>query len=226
MNKFNQFKNEWSETVKNSKDPKATNGRPSINSDIFNQIIGSIINNFDLNNFNNSIVDVGCGNGSILSALSKYCIKQYGCDYCQEMIKIAKNSNPKAKILIGEANKLPFKDKIANIVLCYSIFQYFPSDEYAYKCIEEMVRVTEDEGKILIGDILDKQFQEKLLLSDNKAISDKMPLIHRYSEWLFFDLSKLLDFCKKIKRVKYAKIIEQKPKLPFSNYRKDLLLCL
>jgi len=226
LGKFNQFKDEWSKLVISSKNSISANGRPSINSDTFNAIIESIISNFALNNFNNSIIDVGCGNGLILSALSKYYFKKYGCDYCEEMIEIAKNLNPTAEILIGEAKSLPFKDKIANNVLSYSIFQYFPSYQYAYSSIKEMVRVTSDEGKILIGDILDKKFQKDLLLSDDKEISSKMPLIHRYSEWLFFDLSNLIEFCKKIKRVKSVKIIDQNPNLPFYHYRKDLLLCL
>ena len=65
-----------------------------------------------------------------------------------------------------------------------------------------------------------------MLLSDKKEISSKLPSIHRYSEWMFYDLDELASIIRMNRRVNDVKIIEQSPKLPFNSYRKDICICL
>ncbi len=226
MNKFDQFKKEWSEQVINSLDPSSANGRKQVDVETFQEIIKSILSTLEINEIKNSIIDVGCGNGLVLSALSSYFQKLYGCDYCKEMVEISKKMNPKAKIIHSEAHKLPFNDQITEYCLTYSIFHYFTSYEYAKNCISELIRVTKDKGRILIGDILDIKYQKIMLLSDKKEISSKLPSIHRYSEWMFYDLDELASIIRMNRRVNDVKIIEQSPKLPFNSYRKDICICL
>ena len=134
MEKFDQFKKEWSEQVIKSLNPSSANGRKGIPQETFQEIIKSILQNLEINEVKDSIIDIGCGNGLVLSALSNYFNKVYGSDYCLEMVKIAKEMNPKAKIFHSEAEILPFRDKIATHILSYSIFHYFPSYQYAKNC--------------------------------------------------------------------------------------------
>ncbi len=226
MNKFDQFKKEWSEQVIQSINPSSANGRKRVTEETFQEIIKSILKNLEIGEIKDSIIDVGCGNGLILSALSSYFKNLYGCDYCEEMVNIARELNPEAKIIKTEANNLPFSDQITAYSLTYSIFHYLPSYQYAVNCIYELIRVTKDKGRILIGDILDITYKKSILLSDKKHISSKLPLIHRYSEWMFYDLPELLSIISAHRRVKKVHIINQPTTLPFNSYRKDICICL
>ena len=226
LNQFDQFKKEWSDQVIQSINPSSANGRKQVTEETFQEIIKSILKNLDIGEIKDSIIDVGCGNGLVLSALSGNFKNLYGCDYCEEMVDIAREINPEAKIIQTEANNLPFSDQITEYSLTYSIFHYLPSYQYAINCIYELIRVTKDQGRILIGDILDIENKKSMLLSDKKNISSKLPLIHRYSEWRFYDLTALVSIISKHKRVKKVQIIEQPPILPFNSYRKDICICL
>ena len=226
LNKFDQFKKEWSDQVIQSINPSSANGRKQVSEETFKEIIKSILNNLEIAEIKDSLIDVGCGNGLVLSALSSYFKNLYGCDYCKEMVDIARELNPEAKIIQTDANNLPFSNQITEYALTYSIFHYFPSYQYAVNCIYELIRITKDKGRILIGDILDIKYKKSILLSDKKHISSKLPLIHRYSEWLFFDLDKLALLIEKHNRVKKVKIINQSNKLPFNSYRKDISIIL
>tara|TARA_Y100000739_G_C20579446_1_gene452063 strand:- start:368 stop:1048 length:681 start_codon:yes stop_codon:yes gene_type:complete len=226
LNKFDQFKKEWSDQVIQSINPSSANGRKQVSEETFQEIIKSILKNLEITEIKDSLIDVGCGNGLVLSALSGYFKNLYGCDYCEDMVVIARELNPEAKIIQTEANNLPFNNQITEYSLTYSIFHYLPSYQYAINCIYELIRVTKDKGRILIGDILDIKYKKSILLSDKKHISSKLPLIHRYSEWMFYDLQELVSKISSHKRVKKVQIINQPTMLPFNSYRKDICICL
>ncbi len=226
LNKFDQFKKEWSDQVIQSINTSSANGRKKVSEETFQEIIKSILKNLEIAEIKDSIIDVGCGNGQFLSALSTYFKNLYGCDYCEEMVDIARELNPEANIIQTEANNLPFSNKFTDYSLTYSIFHYLPSFQYAIDCIYELIRVTKDNGRILIGDILDIKYKKSILLSDKKHISSKLPLIHRYSEWMFYDLTELVSKISTHKRVKKVHIIDQPEMLPFNSYRKDICICL
>ena len=226
MNKFDQFKKEWSDQVIQSINPSSANGRKQVSEETFQEIIKSILKNLEITEIKDSLIDVGCGNGLVLSALSSYFKNLYGCDYCEDMVVIARELNPEAKIIQTEANNLPFNNQITEYSLTYSIFHYLPSYQYAVNCIYELIRVTKDKGRILIGDVLDIKYKKSILLSDKKHISSKLPLIHRYSEWMFYDLQDLVSKISSHKRVKKVQIINQPTMLPFNSYRKDICICL
>ena len=124
LNKFDQFKKEWSDQVIQSINTSSANGRKKVSEETFQEIIKSILKNLEIAEIKDSIIDVGCGNGQVLSALSTYFKNLYGCDYCEEMVDIARELNPEAKIIQTEANNLPFSNKFTDYSLTYSIFHY------------------------------------------------------------------------------------------------------
>ena len=225
MESFAQKRQEWSSQAKFIENNCFQNGR-KIPQLIFDEIINDIKSKLLLDQKNKSLIDVGCGNGVILSSLSGYFDKLFGCDYSQEMVESAKKININADVVVCESAKLPFNDNLSSHLLSYSIFHYFPSISYAKKSINEFIRVCNPNGIILIGDILDIKFKEEIISSDDVSISSELPLIHRYSHWLFYDFEDLANFCLSNKKVKDVKILSQPKILPFHSYRKDLLLCL
>ena len=48
---------------------------------------------------------------------------------------------------VGDAHNLPFKNKIFSLVVCYVTFEHLHSP---YKALCEMIRVLQDDGKIMI----------------------------------------------------------------------------
>ena len=107
-------------------------------------------------------------------------------------------------------------------MLCYSISHYFPSDDYIYQAVDEMIRVCKDGAIILLGDVLDQKFEEEIKDASNKSIEKEMPSIMRYSEWRFFNIE---DICRYYGDCGiYCEIISQPVNIKTSHYRKDILI--
>ena len=173
----------------------------------------------------NSLLDIGCGNGHLLSLLAQSFDKVSGTDYADSMIEHAKINLSNGDFTVAEASSLPFDKNSFSHVLCYSIFHYFPNINYAKKAIREMIRVTRSRGVIIIGDVLDVDFQSEIVNKSDKEIESKIPLIHRYSEWMFFDLSLLSEICLDC-GAKEVTIMEQPYGFKLRKYRRDIRIVL
>jgi len=70
------------------------------------------------------ILDVGCGPGLYASLLIERGAIVKGIDISKEIIEIAKNESPKAEFIIGNAEKLPFKNSEFDIVIAPLVLHY------------------------------------------------------------------------------------------------------
>ncbi len=103
------------------------------------------------------ILDLGCGTGMLASYLKK---KLIGIDLSFEMCKLAKQE----KVVCGDVDFLPFKDKIFSSVLSFTVLQNLPKADLV---IKEIKRVAKPNG-LLVLTILKKAFDEKLASELNK----------------------------------------------------------
>jgi len=98
------------------------------------------------------VLDVGCGVG----ITACYMAKEYGCkvvgvDLSEMMVERSKqrakrkNVEDKVEFKVGDAQDLPFKDRVFNAVICESVVA-FPKDKQ--KVINEYVRVTKSGGYV------------------------------------------------------------------------------
>ncbi len=222
--KLNKKQIEWNEQAASTECAQKQVCRP-VNATIQNELIADIKRKLLLTSPCNFILDVGCGNACILSGLANHFHQVAGIDFSENMIKKAKERLPDGLFKHAEAADINFGDQSFDRVLSYSIFHYFKDEYYAFSVMNQMMRVCKKGGIILIGDLLDQKFEDEIKSSSNLDYEQKIPLIQRYSQWLFYDLERLKQNALDHGAVK-VEILEQPRALQCSHYRKDLRIWL
>ena len=142
------------------------------------------------------LLEVGCGSGALLTYFENKCDNIYGIDFSKEMIKIAREKLPYAKLNQTEANNLSiYQDGYFDKIFSYSVFQYFPSIEYGMQVVEEIVRISNPSWSIIlildIPDVNKKEEAEKCRRSMRKK---KNPSLLYYNKKDFLDNFKCCVF--------------------------------
>jgi SAM-dependent methyltransferase len=102
------------------------------------------------------ILEVGCGTGGVLldfireGAAPGNC---HGVDIIPERIAAAKKSCPGVEFAVANATKLPYGDRIFDLVLTFTLFSSIESDEIARSVACEINRVLKPGGAILCYDM-------------------------------------------------------------------------
>ena len=94
------------------------------------------------------ILDVGCGTGFYFPVLKKFSKKIVGFDFSPEMIDEAKLLIKEKKLLnikaeVGDVEKLKYKDKSFDCVICFDVLHHIPNLK---KGLKEINRVMKDDG--------------------------------------------------------------------------------
>lgn len=115
------------------------------------------------------ILDIGCGDGSDLAKYAQLgTAEEYGVDPSEEFAKAARDKNPRAEIIIGNGENLPFKDASVDIVVSKYAFQTSPN---VPEMLRETARVLKPEGYfILLSKHPLRQFLEKIKTLDGKEV--------------------------------------------------------
>jgi len=100
-----------------------------------------------------TLLDISCGTGEFLKELTqlkpKYTL--YGADITQGMLdKARKKLPPSIHLSLADVHHLPFKDNYFDYVTNTEAFHHF---ENQTKALQEMVRITKKNGKMIIVDI-------------------------------------------------------------------------
>lgn len=99
----------------------------------------------------NSLLDVGCGTGHLISLLTKNKKNKYiGLDISSNMIDEAKKKKIKnTKFVVGSAENLPFDNNSFDVVTCSESAHHYLD---LSKSIKEAYRVLKDKGYYIIAD--------------------------------------------------------------------------
>ena len=97
--------------------------------------------------FNSAALDVGCGTGELLAALSESGAVCSGIDISERAVAFAKERLPKAEIHTGKAEHLPFSDNKFDLITCLGCLEHFENPKIA---LREMIRVAKPDASILI----------------------------------------------------------------------------
>jgi ubiquinone/menaquinone biosynthesis C-methylase UbiE len=98
-----------------------------------------------------NVLDVACGNGSLLASMRKMKqIKGYGIDVSDQMIKNAIIRNPDMEFHVAGCETIPFADESMNLITVCAAFHHFP-DTGAFA--KEAGRLLKPNGMLYIAEI-------------------------------------------------------------------------
>ncbi len=129
--------------------------RGNMTSDLFRFKIRAKVRQL-VNNYNGSLLDIGCGDGLLYENLStkQNMLRYVGLDANHESLKTADESFQNRKLsglnfIKAYAQNLPFKDKSIDIAICINTFYNFHAKDDVVETLEEMERVCKRDGFII-----------------------------------------------------------------------------
>ena len=171
-------------------------------------MIEDFINLFDLKNGQN-VYDIGCGAGAFLYSIkNKVNINCFGIDYSSSLIDVAKK-NLDGFFEVCEANNPPSFGKKFELIFSHSVFQYFPSEKYAFDVIRKSYELIIKGGKLCLLDVNDKEYETESRLMRRKSFNNDADYEKFYSglDHLFISKERLKNYLLSIgfKNVRFFK---------------------
>lgn len=103
-----------------------------------------------------SVLDVGCNAGARLEQLRReFGTIGTGIDYSPKTVALGAQAFPELKLLVGDAEQLPFPDQSFDAVISFETFEHLPDPEAA---LCEMARVLKPGGRMLVYAISRQNF--------------------------------------------------------------------
>lgn len=93
------------------------------------------------------LLDVSCGQGLLLKTAAERGAEVWGLDLSRLAIFRARRRVPGARLVVGNAEKLPFKTGFFDWVTCWGSLEHYANPE---KALKEMRRVLKPEGQAAI----------------------------------------------------------------------------
>jgi len=101
-----------------------------------------------------TVLEVGCGAGAITKGLVVDAKSVTAVDFSHPMLLQARRAGlSEPDYVTADASLLPFKSGSFDRVVCYSVFNNFPSLDFAAQVMRELARVAKPGGRVLIGQV-------------------------------------------------------------------------
>lgn len=98
-----------------------------------------------------SVLDVGCGNGRLLEAMSVKSIEYFGIDQSRELIALAQKNYPTYSFGVGDILSLgDITQKKYDWVTSIAVLHHIPGDELRQKALRELQVRMKDDGRIIL----------------------------------------------------------------------------
>jgi len=143
MNKFNE------RNIK-AYDKKADNYDNTTDGKFTEKFKSLLLNNIAVKE-GDSVLDVGCGNGTLLSRIAKMkSIHGFGTDISSQMIKNAALRYPELHFVVSNCEKIPFDDDSMDIITVCAAYHHFPNvNDFA----AEAKRLLKKSGSLYIAEV-------------------------------------------------------------------------
>ena len=135
------------------------------------------------------VFEVGCGAGAFLYEMHRLGCQVGGIDQATALVDIARNAIPGGTFEVADAADLPLAP--ADVVVSFSVFQYFPSLAYARTVLERMAMKAR--GAVAVFDLPDIARREEALTvridsaGGSEAYSDRyqgLDHLHYGRDWI------------------------------------------
>lgn len=129
-----------------------------IQDEVGNRVFYDVLSSIDIRN--KKLLDIGCGDGSDLANFEKMGAVPFGIEPSEEFVKIAKEKSPKAEIIVGVGEVLPFADNDFDVVVSKYALQ---TSSDVPKILSEVARVLKSGGYLIfLSKHPIRQFLEKI----------------------------------------------------------------
>ena len=167
----------YAELAKRELDTAVINGRYSTQQFAEQFILGDVIEKLSLD-AQDIVLDIGCGGGVITLPLSCICKHVYGIDNDSAVSRLCENYIPSNITLIsGNWFEMDIVSKIQgkeiNKVVIYSVLHCLQNMDDVYSFIDKALSVLPENGKVLLGDIPNRDKKERFLSSEYGKQFDK-----------------------------------------------------
>ena len=97
------------------------------------------------------VLDVACGNGTLLRMLSEKCdISGYGADLSEKMIENAERNCPDMQFHVASCERIPWDDQKFDVITVCAAYHHFPNVK---AFAEEANRLLKPQGLLYIADV-------------------------------------------------------------------------
>lgn len=93
------------------------------------------------------VLEIGCGGGALLSEIEKTSSKAVGLDISKVQVKFAKSMCQNAFLVIGDSQKLPFRDGVFTKCFAVEVLEHVPNTD---QMVKEVHRCLGKEGTFII----------------------------------------------------------------------------
>lgn len=124
-----------------------------------------------------SVLEVGCGTGLLLYRIAQGCSRYVGTDISETAINNLKNNISNYKMLELYCQPADIMNNITgkfDTVIINSVIQYFPSPDYLIEVIKKYIKVINDNGTLILGDIRNLESIEIFYRSIEKYKSERI----------------------------------------------------
>ncbi|WP_179281658.1 class I SAM-dependent methyltransferase [Paenibacillus sp. VTT E-133280] len=114
-----------------------------------------IIKNNIRSSFEDVVIDIGCGDATLLNSIQQEVGNGFGIvPSSEEKVRLEKEYyHPNIHFLEGLSVALPIKDEIATIVICNGVIILLESEDDVIRSLQEIKRVTKKNGTVWIGEV-------------------------------------------------------------------------
>lgn len=162
----------------------------------YNQLYNNIYYINELNTFinllnnNDSVLDVGCGNGLVSDYLEQKGMKVTAIDSSQNMLDICKKRNNNIDYYKMDVRNLNFEDSTFNAIFCYAVLIHIDKLE-TFKVLKTFYKLLKSKGILFINVMEEKEPNENTTVVES--------LDNQYKTWFqYYNKEELINMLKEI----------------------------